>query len=150
MTAERRRPYTTGEEIANSVSHGAALVAAAVAAPFPIIAAARGGTAADIVGASVFAATMVLLYAASMLYHAVPHPRAKRLLRKLDRGIELEHRVPGVGLGGIDADSEFGGAAPAGSGEVVCRVADDVRHVLGPTESDRSRDQVAEGRFAVD
>ena len=47
------RAQSTGEEIANSVSHGAALVAAAVAAPFPIIAAARGGTAADIAGAGV-------------------------------------------------------------------------------------------------
>ena len=106
------RAQSLGEEIANSVSHGAALVAAAVAAPFPIIAAARGGTAADIVGASVFAATMVLLYAASMLYHAVPHPRAKRLLRKLDHGAikrdeinGLHHRVTEVakqvaGIGG--------------------------------------------------
>ena len=80
------RAQSLGEEIANSVSHGAALVAAALAAPFPIAAAARGGSAAEIVGASVFAATMVLLYAASMLYHAIPHPRAKRLLRKLDHG----------------------------------------------------------------
>ena len=80
------RPQSLGEEIANSVSHGAAFVAAALAAPFPIAAAARGGSAAEVVGASVFAATMVLLYAASMLYHAIPHPRAKRLLRKLDHG----------------------------------------------------------------
>ena len=80
------RAQSLGEEIANSLSHGAALVAAAVAAPFPIVAAARGGSAAEVVGASVFAATMVLLYAASMLYHAIPHPRAKRLLRKLDHG----------------------------------------------------------------
>ena len=80
------RPQSLGEEIANSVSHGAAFVAAAVAAPFPIVAAARGGSATEVVGASVFAATMVLLYAASMLYHAIPHPRAKRLLRKLDHG----------------------------------------------------------------
>ena len=80
------RAQSLGEEIANSVSHGAALVAAALAAPFPIAAAARGGSAAEVVGASVFAATMVLLYAASMLYHAIPHPRAKRLLRKLDHG----------------------------------------------------------------
>jgi hemolysin III len=29
---------------------------------------------------------MLLLYFASTLYHAVPHPRAKRLLRKLDHG----------------------------------------------------------------
>jgi hemolysin III len=34
----------------------------------------------------VFAATMVVLYSASMLYHAVPHPRAKRLFKKLDHG----------------------------------------------------------------
>lgn len=80
------REQSLGEEIANSASHGAAFVAAALAAPFPIAAAARGGSAAEVVGASVFAATMVLLYAASMLYHAIPHPRAKRLLRKLDHG----------------------------------------------------------------
>ena len=80
------RAQSLGEEIANSLSHGAALVAAALAAPFPIVAAARGGSAAEVVGASVFAATMVLLYAASMLYHAIPQPRAKRLLRKLDHG----------------------------------------------------------------
>ena len=72
------RAQSTGEEIANSVSHGAALVAAAVAAPFPIIAAARGGTAADIVGASVFAATMVLL-TAGLLRRLVRH-RQLRLL----------------------------------------------------------------------
>jgi len=29
---------------------------------------------------------MVLLYFASTLYHAIPHPRAKRLLKKLDHG----------------------------------------------------------------
>lgn len=80
------RAQSLGEEIANSLSHGAALAVAAVAAPFPIVAAARGGSASAVVGASVFAATMVLLYAASMLYHAIPHPRAKRLLRKLDHG----------------------------------------------------------------
>lgn len=80
------RAQSLGEEIANSLSHGAALAAAAVAAPFPIVAAARGGSASAVVGASVFAATMVLLYAASMLYHAIPHPRAKRVFRKLDHG----------------------------------------------------------------
>jgi len=80
------RAQSFGEEIANSVSHGAALVAAAIAAPFPIIAAAGRGATAGIVGASVFGAAMVLLYAASMLYHAIPHPRAKRLFRKLDHG----------------------------------------------------------------
>ena len=80
------RPQTLGEELANSLSHGMALLAAAAAVPFLILASAQHGSAANVVGASVFAATMVLLYSASMLYHAVPHPRAKRLFKKLDHG----------------------------------------------------------------
>ena len=80
------RAQSLGEEIANSVSHGVALLLAVVGVPFLILASTRHGTAANIVGASVFAATMVLLYFASTLYHAVPHPRAKRLLKKLDHG----------------------------------------------------------------
>ena len=63
-----------------------ALIAAAVAVPFLIAAAARNGNTVSIVGASIFAATMVLLYMASMLYHALPHERAKRFFRKLDHG----------------------------------------------------------------
>jgi hemolysin III len=80
------RAQSLGEEIANSISHGAALFLAVIGVPFLILASARHGTAANIVGASVFAATMLLLYFASTLYHAVPHPRAKRLLKKLDHG----------------------------------------------------------------
>jgi len=78
------RPQTRGEEIANSVSHGVALLAAAVAVPFLIIAAARHGGAANVVGACVFATTMLLLYGTSTLYHALPESRAKRVFMKLD------------------------------------------------------------------
>lgn len=80
------RPQSLGEELANSVSHAMALIAAAIAVPFLITAAMRNGTAVNVVGASIFAATMVLLYMASMLYHALPNERAKRLFRKLDHG----------------------------------------------------------------
>lgn len=79
------RIQTLGEEIANSVSHGVGLVAALVAAPF-LIAAASQLSAANLVGAIVFAVTMVLLYAASTLYHALPQGRAKRVFMKLDHG----------------------------------------------------------------
>ena len=80
------RQQSLGEEIANSLSHGVALLTAAVGVPYLIGSAARNGSAATIVGACVFAATVVMLYFASTLYHAVPHPRAKRLLKKLDHG----------------------------------------------------------------
>jgi hemolysin III len=79
------RTQTWGEEIANSVSHGVALLAAVVAVPFLILAAVGRG-APSIVGASVFAATMVLLYFTSTLYHALPAGRAKRVFLKLDHG----------------------------------------------------------------
>jgi hemolysin III len=79
------RPQTLGEEIANSVSHGAALLAAIAAMPF-LIAAARHFSTAALVGAAVFAATMVLLYLTSTIYHALPAGRAKRVFMRLDHG----------------------------------------------------------------
>ncbi|MEK7322651.1 MAG: hemolysin III family protein [Pseudomonadota bacterium] len=79
-----RREQSHGEEIANSVSHGLGLIAALVGTPFLITHAARQGDAAFIVGASVFAATMVLLYLASTLYHALPAGSAKRVFRVIE------------------------------------------------------------------
>lgn len=84
--ALRERTQSLGEEIANSVSHGVGLLAAVAAAPFLIVAAVWRGGAAGIVGASVFAATVVVLYLASTLYHALPESRAKRVFQVLDHG----------------------------------------------------------------
>src|SRR6185295_4381907 len=80
------RPQSLGEEIANSVSHGVGFIAALAAAPILIVTTAKTGTSVNVAGASVFAATTVLLYFASMLYHAISRERAKALLRKLDHG----------------------------------------------------------------
>jgi hemolysin III len=77
---------TPGEEIANSVSHGVGLIAAVAATPILIIDAARRGGPASVVGASIFASTVALLYLASVLYHALPDTRAKRIFRLLDHG----------------------------------------------------------------
>ena len=78
------RPQSVGEEIANAVSHGAGLAAALGAAPVLIVHAVRTGDTARTVGASVFAASMVLLYLASTLYHALPRSRAKRVFRVIE------------------------------------------------------------------
>jgi len=80
----RERMQSLGEEIANSVSHGVGLLAAGVGVPFLVVAAVERGEVAGIVGASVFATTMVLLYLTSTLYHALPANRAKRVFRVLD------------------------------------------------------------------
>lgn len=79
-------PQSLGEEIANSVSHGVGFLLALGAAPFLVRAAVQRGSPSGIVGAGVFAATVVLLYLASTLYHALPPNRAKRVFRILDHG----------------------------------------------------------------
>ncbi len=78
------REQSRSEELANSVSHGAGLVAAVVATPFLIVHAVNRGDVGFIVGASIFAATMILLYAASTLYHALPSGRIKHIFRIIE------------------------------------------------------------------
>ncbi|MDP1644839.1 MAG: hemolysin III family protein [Thiobacillus sp.] len=82
--AATKRVQSRKEEIANSISHGLGLIAAFVATPFLILHAVRHGDAGFIVGAGIFAATMVLLYLASTLYHALPIGRAKRVFRVIE------------------------------------------------------------------
>ncbi len=84
--AAHERMQTLGEEIANSLSHGFGLLAAIAVMPILLIANIRHGTVAGVVGAGVFSTTMVLLYFASTLYHALPAGRAKRILVKVDHG----------------------------------------------------------------
>jgi hemolysin III len=78
------RPQTRGEEIANAVSHGVALLLGIVGIPVLVVTAVRRGNTASVVSAVVFAATIVLLYLASTLYHAFPYERAKRVFKILD------------------------------------------------------------------
>lgn len=79
----RNRVQTTGEEIANSISHGIGFLAAAALTPLLILKALPTGPIA-IVSASIFGGTMILLYLASTLYHSFPHSKAKRIFQIFD------------------------------------------------------------------
>jgi hemolysin III len=79
-----RRSPDVREEIANSISHGLGLILAIVAVPILVFSAMRAGEVRLIIGASVFGATMVLLYLASTLYHSVTHEPAKNFFRLFD------------------------------------------------------------------
>ncbi|MEJ8859016.1 hemolysin III family protein [Variovorax robiniae] len=78
------RIQTLGEEIANAVSHGLGLLLAMASLPILVYHAAANGQAANVVGASLFAGTAIVLYLVSTLYHALPAGRAKVLLNRLD------------------------------------------------------------------
>jgi hemolysin III len=78
------RQQSLGEEIANSITHGVALLASITAVPVLVITAVRRHDPWQVAGGAVFGATLVLLYLASTLYHALPVGTAKRVFRVLD------------------------------------------------------------------
>lgn len=72
------------EEIANSLTHGFGLALSLAGLVALIVVAALHGGVLSIVSCSVYGATLVSLYAASTVYHAVRAPRWKRILRIVD------------------------------------------------------------------
>ncbi|OIR04259.1 hemolysin-III related [mine drainage metagenome] len=78
------REQTLGEEIANSISHGAGAVASLVGAPFLILHALELGDTGYLIGSVVFAATMIVLYLSSTLYHSFRPGRLKHIFRIID------------------------------------------------------------------
>ena len=75
---------TWGEELATALSHGIGLLLAVASLPILVHHAVVHGSAADIVAASLFAGTAVMLYLVSTLYHAVRCAAAKVWLKRLD------------------------------------------------------------------
>ena len=76
--------YTAREELANSVTHGVGTMLSIAGLVALVVTSARGGDAWQVTSSAVFGTTLVLLYTASTLYHALPGDALKRLLRKFD------------------------------------------------------------------
>lgn len=77
------RSQSPGEEIANSLSHGAGAVLAAVFSPQVIMNGLDAG-AAQGAAAVIYCASMILLFSISAAYHWLPQGATKELLRRLD------------------------------------------------------------------
>ena len=73
-----------GEELANSISHGVGLLAGLIGSPILMLAAWRGGDRFFFAGTVVFAATMLLVYFGSTLYHAWPRGTVKSVFQVID------------------------------------------------------------------
>ena len=78
------RAQSLGEEIANSISHGVALLAMLIATPLLIMHSLRRGSAWLVAGAGIFATTVLLLYLSSTQYHALAAGKAKRVFRIIE------------------------------------------------------------------
>jgi len=87
VSSDTGRVPSLGEEIANSVTHGIGFVAFAIGLPILIATATKRGDTMQVIGCTVFATCLVLLYAASTIYHALPTSRAKHIFRVADHSM---------------------------------------------------------------
>jgi hemolysin III len=72
------------EELANSITHGLGTVLSIAGLVVMVVFAAKRGTARDVVGASIFGSTLILLYLMSTLYHAFRGPKVKLIFKIFD------------------------------------------------------------------
>ena len=133
------RAQTWREELFNAISHGLGFLPAVASLPVLVVFSGRHGARSSLVGAIVFSVTMMLLYLASALYHALPAGRAKGWLQRFDHAaiflfIAGSYTPFVLGpLGGAWGWSLFGvvwGAAAVGS---TAKVLDRLKHPLWST-----------------
>ena len=83
MEKKKKRPQTPGEELANTISHGAGAVLAALGALPLMIQGAQAGPQ-GFWGMGLYALSLVGLYGASAAYHGAKDPERKARLQVLD------------------------------------------------------------------
>ena len=72
------------QERANTITHAIGVAASLLGGAALVVLAALRGTAWDIVGVSIFAGALIILYSASTAYHAARHPAVRVRLKVLD------------------------------------------------------------------
>jgi hemolysin III len=77
-------PHSFREELWSALTHGLGAVASLCAGAVLITLAAIWGNGWQLGSAIVFGVSLILLYVASTLYHAIPHPPAKARLKVFD------------------------------------------------------------------
>jgi len=77
--------YSAAEEVANSISHGFGMIFGIVGLVLLLLQAIDANAdALSLASLSIYGSSMILLYMASTLYHAIPFERAKRALKTFD------------------------------------------------------------------
>ena len=79
-----RKPYSLGEEIFNSVSHGIGGLLSIAGSVVLIVFCALYADAWAVVSASIYGASLIILYTMSTLYHAITNNKAKNFFRIMD------------------------------------------------------------------
>lgn len=78
--------YDKKEEIASYIVHGFGTLASIAGLTMLLVRAVRLGSSWMITSFGIYGASLILLFLASTLYHGVPHPKVKSVLRVADHG----------------------------------------------------------------
>lgn len=78
------RQYSRGEEIANSIIHGLGALLGVVGMTVLLVFAVLYGTRAHFISYLIYGSSLIFLYSASTLYHALPFLKAKSIFKVLD------------------------------------------------------------------
>tara|TARA_Y100001960_G_scaffold80627_1_gene86050 strand:- start:2217 stop:2870 length:654 start_codon:yes stop_codon:yes gene_type:complete len=85
MSASESSQYSVKEEIANTVTHALGMVLGIVGLVLLLVKAIdHNADAMTITSMSIYGSSMIVLFLASTLYHAIPYQRAKRALKTFD------------------------------------------------------------------
>ena len=82
--SQQTSEYSCREEIANSITHGIGMLLAITGLAVLVGFASVHGDVWHVTTCSIFGATLILSYAASTLYHSIPYPAAKQVLKVID------------------------------------------------------------------
>jgi len=78
------KSYTFYEELVNSISHGIGLLLSVAGLTLMILLAGDNNSGSQLASAIIFGSSLILMYLASTLYHAIVDIKAKSLLKLLD------------------------------------------------------------------
>ncbi|WP_440887243.1 PAQR family membrane homeostasis protein TrhA [Vibrio sp. WZ-1] len=85
MSSPQKAQYSQGEELANSITHGIGMIFGIVGLVLLLIKAVnQQADALTITSMAIYGSSMIVLFLASTLYHAIPSPKAKRWLKTFD------------------------------------------------------------------
>lgn len=84
MTEIIQSRYSLYEEIANTITHGIGILLSIAALVVLVAFSALNSDVWQITSTSIYGATLILLYAASSLYHGIPYSKAKQVLQRID------------------------------------------------------------------
>ena len=87
--------YTLKEEIISSIVHGIGVFLSIAITSVLVTLSAVYSNVWSIVSTAIFGASMMLMYMASTLYHAIPFPHAKTILKKFDH-IAIYYLIAGT------------------------------------------------------